>query len=112
MMILPLFAALALAAEPAPAAAPPMIVGGWSVVAEPSGDAEVGRAAAFATSRIKRHHPRLARVERAERQVVAGTNFRMTIVLTDHTRWQVTVWKQLDGTYALTASERVRQARP
>lgn len=109
-----LLAALAFAADPAPAASPappppaPVMVGGWSPIAEPNHDLETGRAAAFAAAQIKRRHARLASVERAERQVVAGMNYRMVIVLADRTRWRAEVWKRLDGTYALSRSERVR----
>lgn len=96
-------------AVPASAASPPL-AGGWSEVAP--ADAELRAVALFAASKMPRRHPGLARVIGGERQVVAGTNWRVELVLTDHSRWRAVVWHRLDGSYELTRFERVRAERP
>lgn len=61
--------------------------------------------AAFAVSKLDHANAVLASVESAARQVVAGVNVKLELTLADGTRWSVVVYKQLDGTLALTASE-------
>ena len=91
------------AAEPVPA---PVVVGGWNA-ADPASD-RVQAAAAFAASQLPSGHGALAEVGSAQTQVVAGTNWRMTLRMADGTRWNTLVWHRLDGTYALTEAEQVR----
>ena len=98
------FAAPALADSPPP----PRIVGGWSEVPQAALEAEVGPAARFAVAQLPRPHARLKRIVGAERQVVAGPNYRMLVVLKDRKRWRLVVWKKLDGTLELTSAKRDR----
>lgn len=99
-----LLVAPAALASPAPAPAP--IVGGWSEIPRVQLKAEVGAAARFAVSRLPGRHGKLKTIVGAERQVVAGTNYRMLLVLTDGSRWRVQVWKKLDGTMELSQYKR------
>ncbi len=98
-------AAPALATSPVP---PPMIVGGWSAAAVTP---EVRRAAEFGLPLLHRRGARIRSIDAAETQVVAGINYRITMTLTDRSRWHVTVWQRLDRSYSLTASERLRRRR-
>lgn len=103
--ILPVLA-LVLAA-PALHAEPPL-VGGWSEVPAVQSQADVRAAARFAVSKLPRPHGKLKRIVGAERQIVAGTNYRMLLVLTDGSNWRVQVWKKLDGTMVLSHYKRER----
>jgi hypothetical protein len=51
-------------------------------------------------------HGALKQIVGAERQVVAGMNYRMILILTDGGRWRVQVWKKLDGTMQLSHFKR------
>lgn len=85
------------------AAAPPApIVGGWSEVPRAQLASEVGPAARFAVAHLPRPHGRLVKIVGAERQVVAGTNIRMLLKLSDGKSWRAVVWKKLDGTMELS----------
>jgi hypothetical protein len=94
------------AAEPkAPAkVAPVPLMGGWSSVGVK--DAALVDAARAAVRLLDRPNANLRRIVSARQQVVAGMNYRLELILTDRTRWRVTIWRMLDGNYALTASER------
>ena len=74
-------------------------VGGWNSIAAPDKDREARAAARAALPKIPRHKARLARIERGERQIVAGINYRLVLRLTDKSRWTVTMWHKLDGTW-------------
>lgn len=88
-----------------PAVTPePMIVGGWRVI-DPNAE-EVQAAAGYAAGHVPAGHGALAKVSSAQTQVVAGSNYRMTLHFADGSSWQATVWRQLDGSFALT------EARP
>lgn len=78
-----------------------MIAGGWQA-ADPASKA-VTDAADYAVTQLPAGHGLLAGVRSAQMQVVAGTNFRMVLSLTDGTIWEATVWHKLDGSYALTS---------
>lgn len=103
-------AALLLAGSlPAAAAEPPPampVAGGWSKVGRD--DPDLRPVARFVVPRLPRHHPRLLRIAGGERQVVAGTNWRVVLVLTDRSRWRALVWQRLDGTFELARVERLR----
>lgn len=77
-----------------------MITGGWQA-ADPASE-EVRQAATYAVSQLLAGHGALAEVRSAQTQVVAGTNYRMVLSLADGTMWEATVWRKLDGSYALT----------
>lgn len=62
------------------------------------------RAAVAALTPLK--HPG-AHLLAAESQVVAGTNYRLTLKLRDGSRWQAVVWHRLDGHYEVTATTRL-----
>lgn len=91
-------------AQDAPAPSPAPITGGFSAIEVAP---EVTKAAEFALGELKIPADQLDRVEDAEQQVVAGINYRFTLVLKDNHRWNVTVWSKLDRSYALTHSEEV-----
>ena len=110
-----LLAALAALALPSPTtAAPdqpepprPMITGGWSLIPTPATDPEVRAAARAALTKLP-HHAHLRRIESAERQVVAGMNYRLVLRLTNGQRWSATVWRKLDGAMVVSGVGRVR----
>ena len=89
-----------------PAAPTPVMPGGWSELRPDH--AELVAAARYVVPRLGRHHARLRRIEGGERQVVAGMNYRVVLQLSDRSRWRAQVWRKLDGSYALTRSERIR----
>lgn len=90
------------ASEPAPA---PVVVGGWQA-ADPSGEG-VQAAASYAAAHLPQPHGTLVEVTSAQTQVVAGTNLRMALRMADGTRWSVTVWHKLDGSFELTDAQPV-----
>lgn len=100
----------AMIAMGAPAHAQPNIggpiAGGWSAVDlhHPPINPDIGEAARFATGQLGRR-ARLARIESASQQVVAGMNYRLTLRLTNGRRWEVTVWRALDGTMTMTGKQ-------
>jgi hypothetical protein len=85
----------------------PVIVGGWSPIRALAADPEVRAAARAALTHLP-HHARLRRIESAERQVVAGMNYRVVLRLTSGQRWSATVWRKLDGTMLVSGVGRVR----
>jgi hypothetical protein len=93
-------------AAPAPAAvASPAIAGGYAAMERHTPELHAAfRAAVAAITPVRSPGARLIA---AHRQVVAGTNYRMTIKLRDGSRWQATVWHRLDGQFQVT--EVVRQ---
>lgn len=101
------FAALAaVLITPVAALAAPPVVGGWSEVPGAQLQAEVGAAARFGVAHLPKPHGALARIVGAERQVVAGMNYRMLVVLKGGAKWRLQVWKKLDGTMELTRFKR------
>jgi hypothetical protein len=44
----------------------------------------------------------LTSLDAVQQQVVAGLNYRLDLTLSDGSRVRATVWKKLDGTFALT----------
>jgi putative lipoprotein len=105
---------LILAALSAPAlSAPPMakiapsIVGGYSPA---PADSDARKAAQFALPKLKRGKARIRSLDAVERQVVAGTNYRIEMTLTDGSHWKIVVWQRLDGRYQLSQSQRVSAA--
>ena len=100
-------------AMPAPARAaenpapPPMIAGGWSPIPAPATDPDVRAAARAALTKLP-HHARLRRIESAERQVVAGMNYRLVLRLSNGQRWSATVWRKLVGGMVVSGVGRVR----
>ena len=90
----------------APAVTPvimPVITGGW----QQADAAEATKAARFALPHLKDKHPRLRRILTAEQQIVAGVNYRLTLLLRNGHRWRVTVWRKLDGGMEVTEMVRV-----
>ncbi|WP_028641495.1 hypothetical protein [Novosphingobium acidiphilum] len=102
---------LSIALAAGSAVAPPPLAGGWTPVEAPMDDHEV-RAAALA---LVRHLPLktvgLRHIESASRQVVAGTNFRLTVRLTSGRLWRGTVWHKLNGAFVVTRMARLRADR-
>jgi len=98
---------VALSALPASAQTPdlrptprPDIVGGWR---NAKIDEAVRQAAADVVLAIKRPHIRLATINSVETQVVAGTNYRLRLTLSDGSRWEALVWRHLNGTMEVTS---------
>ncbi len=84
------------------------IAGGWSVIEQPSEDHDAREAGIALVRHLPVKNVSLRHIERASRQVVAGTNFRLTIKLTNGRLWCGTVWRKLDGTYVVSRVARVR----
>ena len=105
-LILGLPLSISALAEPSPARPTAPMPGGWSEVA--ANTAELRAVAKFVVPRLPRKKPRLLKIEGGERQVVAGTNYRIVLQLTDRSRWRALVWHKLDGSYALTRFERIK----
>lgn len=106
--------------QPAPASAAPAaeaastpeqeITGGWSVADAAS--ESVRQAADFAVSEIAKRDATkdatLVRVDRAESQIVAGTNYRLDLVVAVNGAEQTlkaVVWARLDGVMELSSVE-------
>lgn len=108
MKRLPVLAALLLASPAMVLAAPPPapMVGGWSEVPSAQVAAELGPVARFGVAHLPRPHGSLKQIVGGERQVVAGMNYRVLVVLSDGSRWRLQVWKKLDGTMELTRFKR------
>ena len=88
--------------EPAPTTPAPVITGGYSPA---SLNHEMTKAAqAVAVDAIYKRDPTRALVEKVEveLQVVAGLNYRFVITMTGGARYDVTVYRKLDGTMEVT----------
>ncbi|MDB5675564.1 MAG: hypothetical protein JWM65_2546, partial [Sphingomonas bacterium] len=83
-------------------------VGGWSAVAAPDDDAGVRAAAAAMVKRLPVEHAKLKQIGTAQRQVVAGTNYRLVLILTDGSKWDALVWHKLDGSFVVSDPAQVR----
>jgi hypothetical protein len=86
--------------RPTPTPTPTPVTNGWREL-RPS-DPELVAVARFVVPRLPVRRARLLRIEGGERQVVAGTNYRIGLQLTDRSRWLALVWRKPDGTYQLT----------
>lgn len=84
------------------------IVGGWKEVPNPATSAELRGPVRAMLARIPRKKPKLAKIESAQSQVVAGTNYRLRIRLKDGTRWEATVWRKLDRSFEVSGIGQVR----
>jgi predicted neuraminidase len=96
-----LFAALLLRAELPPAVA--QLPGGFSGVSER--DEQTVAAAQFAVA-ARDPHLKFEGIDAAERQVVAGLNYRLTLRVSENGRARranAVVWRKLDGKHALTS---------
>ena len=105
-MVALLLSALMLADAPAASAPAVPMVGGWSAVAQPAQDHEARGAALALVAELPVRHARLRRIIVAQRQVVAGTNVRLTVRLAHGGCWSATVWHKLDGSYAVADTAR------
>jgi hypothetical protein len=83
-------------------------VGGWSAVAAPDDDTGVRAAAAAMVKRLPVEHATLKRIDSAQRQIVAGINYRLFLVLTDGSKWDAQVWHKLDGSFVVSDPAQVR----
>jgi len=90
------------ASEPAQT---PLVVGGWQS-ADPSGEG-VQAAARYAAAHLPQPHGALVEVTSAQTQAVAGTNLRLALRMADGTRWNVTVWHKLDGSFDVTDAQQM-----
>jgi len=80
-------------------AAAAMQLGGWRSAS--TDDAGVQAAAAYAAGEVGGS---LDRVDSAETQSAAGTNYRLAIVLEDGAIWQVVVHRNLQGEFSMQSS--------
>jgi hypothetical protein len=80
--------------EAVPAAAGPPRTGGWSLAAV---DDNVRAVAAFAVPSLGRPDAALKSIDVARRQVVAGMNYSLDLVLTDGSVWRAQIFRGLDG---------------
>jgi predicted neuraminidase len=78
--------------------------GGFSQAA--TSNAEVLKAAQFA---VKAHDPKLTlkSVHAAEQQIVAGTNYKLSLTTSEGGKVDAVVWRKLDGSYELTSWQAV-----
>ena len=76
--------------------------GGWQAVPNPDKAAELKGPVQAMLAEISTTPQTVARIERADRQVVAGTRYRLRIHLTSGKAWQAVVWRKLDGTYQVS----------
>ena len=86
---------------------PAAVAGGWT--AGPV-DPEARGVAAVAWTFLKQPVGTIASVDSVETQVVAGLNYRLRMTLSDKSRWEVVVWKKLDGTMEATAIKQLESA--
>ena len=94
------------AVVPAPAAEPVRapLVGGFAPMSPRA--PELGPVVQAAITHITPQPRAKGRVLVAERQVVAGMNYRLLLKLRDGSRWRVVVWQKLDGTREVTEATR------
>lgn len=94
------------AVVPAPAAEPVRapLVGGFAPMSPRA--PELGPVVQAAITHITPQPRAKGRVLVAERQVVAGMNYRLLLKLRDGSRWRVVVWQKLDGTRQVTEATR------
>ncbi|MGB7654794.1 MAG: hypothetical protein WBL74_04865 [Novosphingobium sp.] len=80
------------------------LVGGWQPVANPNKAAELRGPvkAMLATIKLITGKAKLAVIEKAEKQIVAGTNYHLRLRLKDGRRWSAKVWHKLDGSDTVT----------
>lgn len=94
------------AVVPAPADEPVRapLVGGFAPMSPRA--PELGPVVQAAITHITPQPRAKGRVLVAERQVVAGMNYRLLLKLRDGSRWRVVVWQKLDGTREVTQATR------
>jgi hypothetical protein len=88
------------------AAAQPM-AGGYRDIAVT--DPGVQAAARFGVAQLHRPRARLASVDAAQQQVVAGMNYRIDVTLTDRSRWRLSIYRPLRGPMQARPAERLGQ---
>ena len=84
----------------------PVITGGFSQVA--TTDPNVKSAANFAAQKLTNGQAGIKSINSAEQQVVAGMNYRMNVELTNGDKYNVTVYKNLQGEMSLSASTKIK----
>ncbi|WP_221773762.1 hypothetical protein, partial [Novosphingobium piscinae] len=89
------------AAAPVPAAP---LVGGFSPVRR--GAPELGPVVKAAVAHLTPARHARARLLMAERQVVAGSHYRLLLKLRDGSVWRVMVWQRLDRSLQITEAVR------
>lgn len=102
MSLLSAFLLVAACSEPqVPVSPKPAIVGGMTSTS--TTDAEVVKAATFAASQLGSG---LDSILAASQQVVAGMNYGMTLKLKSSAVYKVVVYRDLQGNYSLTESNK------
>ncbi len=89
------------ASEHSEAPVEPRVVGGWQ---SRSVDAQAQAAADFALRALNRPGTSLKSLDSVEVQVVAGLNYKLALTLTDGSRWQVVVYRDLQSNFSLTSA--------
>ena len=108
IMVMALCGATAAEATSPPEVPVPGMVGGWSSAEVTP---EVRKAARYALRRLKRPGASLREVSHVEKQIVAGINYRITMKLSDGSRWRVVVWQRPDRSYRMTSAQRLKPAK-
>ncbi len=78
------------------------LVGGWKPVPNPARAAELSGPIQAMLAEISSTPVKLAQILSADKQIVAGTNYRLRVRLTNGKAWQAVVWRKLDGTYRVS----------
>ena len=89
-----------------PTQAKPAIVGGYTTISVK--DAGVQAAARFAAGKLGNKKTKLTAVHKAESQVVAGTNYRMKLTLSNRKQYEVVVFQGLNKRYQLTSANPIK----
>lgn len=89
-----------------PQVASPVVAGGYSPINPTAPELAKPLRAALAVIAPAQQRSR-AKIIAAHRQVVAGTNYRLTLQLRDGSRWQTVVWHRLDKHYQVTETTRL-----
>jgi Cystatin domain len=84
------------------------VAGGYRNVAVT--DPAVRGAAQFGVAQLRRARARLAGIDAAQQQVVAGMNYRIDVTLTDRSRWRLSIYRPLRGPMQARRAERILPA--
>jgi len=88
----------------------PALAGGYSPAEINSEVRKIAEFAVKTQGKATERPLRLVKILKAERQVVAGLNYRLEIEVADgskHLKARAVVWKKLDGSLALTSWEKL-----
>lgn len=97
--------------KPSPTTPPATMVGGYSKIANPDADQGLFQVTQFLGSKIglQEGNPstRLDKVLEAYKQVVAGNNYRVTVQMTNGSRYEAVVYISLQHEVSLTSLKKL-----